>query len=365
VWGVSGGATFSVAELTLWNTSSQKVSLGKPAWGPEPFITNGQFAPEGTSWNNSVYATVLPFIGAFGALAVDLGQLYGALDRVKVQADGDDVYQVDVSMDGVTWFNWYSVPSVSASGLRTRDSGPLRPSAGRYVRVYGTQTYNESESNLSVSEVQIFANQSLPSCNGERTCGLSAATVLRGYPGATAQDVAVSWKCGSDPTPYTAHAVSWTVFQNGASVPDLAVMQPSCPPTTVTCTDSTLYPTTCSHFAEDATNDVVYTNALHIPYRLSNDHPQCESVIGGKTNFYLTNSGTKNDPACSNVQRAIHDAIAEGSCPAGFGADANTSWMVWPYNVGLGPGTIPTTLVDPALGQPPLLLFLGCNSLLQ
>jgi len=66
-------------------------------------------------------------------------------------------------------------------------------------------------------------------------------------------------------------------------------------------------------------------------------------------------------------ERAERDpcAIAEGSCPAAVGSDANNSWKLWPYNVGVGAGTNATPVVDPALGQPPLLLFLGCNSLLQ
>ena len=362
VFGVpgTGGATFSVSELKLWNTGSQLVSVGKPAASNfVPLITNGTFAAPATTWNNSTYATVLAERGPASGLAIDLGQVYGALDRVKVQADGNDVYQVDVSTDGATWFSWYSVPPVSAGGLQTRDSGPLPPSAGRFVRVYATH----GDGSYSVSEVQVFANQSAPTCNGERVCGHSAATVLKNSPGATAQDVTVSWTCGSDPTPYTAHAAPWTVSRSSVSYPDLAVVQPSCPPTTVTCTDPQLHPTTCSHFAEDAEDDVVYTNAAHIPYQLSNDHPQCESTISGKTNFYRTNSGTKNDPACTNVQRAIHDAIAEGSCPPGIGG-ANEG-KTWPYNVGIGGGSTATSLVDPALGQPPLLLFLGCNSLLQ
>ena len=364
VFGVSGGPTFSVSEISLWNTGSQLISLGKPASSNfAPLITNGIFAPPGTSWNNSTYAIVLQSEGPAYGLAIDLGQIYGALDRVKVQAENEAYYQVDVSTDGATWFNWYSVPPVPASGLQTRDSGPLPPSAGRYVRVYATRGDNEA-SVYSVSEVQVFANQAMSTCNGERVCGRSAVTVLKGSPGATAQDVAAHWTCGSDPTPYTILGVPWTVSRSGFSYAD-SVVQPSCPPTTVTCTDPNNFPTKCSNFAKDATNDVVYMNAANISYQLSNDHPSCESVISGKTNFYHTNSGTKNDPACTNVQRAIHDAIAEGLCPPGIGADANTSWMAWPYNVGIGGGSTATSLVDPALGQPPLLLFLGCNSLLR
>jgi hypothetical protein len=109
----------------------------------------------------------------------------------------------------------------------------------------------------------------------------------------------------------------------------------------------------------------VYANAATIPYQLSATYSSCSSVISGKTNYYHQNGSTANNPACQNVQNAIHDAIAEGSCPVAPGSDANNSWKLWPYNVGVGTGTTATALIDPAVGQPPLLLFLGCNSLLQ
>jgi hypothetical protein len=91
-------------------------------------------------------------------------------------------------------------------------------------------------------------------------------------------------------------------------------------------------------------------------------------VIAGKTNYYHVDPAspsTHNSPACANVQAAIRDAIAEGSCPPGIGADANGSWTVWPYNASISGGSTSTCLTDPAIGQPPLLLFLGCSSLLK
>jgi hypothetical protein len=56
-----------------------------------------------------------------------------------------------------------------------------------------------------------------------------------------------------------------------------------------------------------------YTNTANISYVLSTDHPTCAPVIGGKTNFYHTDpssTSTHGDPACANVQRAIHDGMA-------------------------------------------------------
>ncbi|HKU85426.1 MAG TPA: hypothetical protein VJV77_03725, partial [Casimicrobiaceae bacterium] len=204
-----------------------------------------------------------------------------------------------------------------------------------------------------------------PTCNGTRVCGISAATLLDDFAGANAQDVTLNWACTNDTAPYSAHAVPWIVTRSGVSYPDAAVVQARCPPTTVVCTDPVLNSTTCSNFAKDASDDVVYANAARIPYQLSATYSSCSSVISGKTNFYRTDGINADNPACQNVRNAIHDAIAEGSCPAAPGSDANGSWKLWPYNVGLGAGTTATTAVDPAIGQPPLLLYLGCNSMLQ
>ena len=366
VFGLSGGNTFSVSELTLWDTSSQVVSVGKPAVSNyTPLIANGLFAPAGTKWNNATYASVLTSEGPGSGLTIDLGELYGALEGVAVQADNNDHYQVDVSTDGVTWLNWYSVWPVAATGLQTRESGPLPPSAGRFVRVYAVL----GDGDYSVAELQVTANLGEPVCGGDRrVCGLSGATVLEQAPGASATELVASWTCGAESTGYLIDGVPWVVSRNGLAFPDPAVMQLYCLPTTVTCTDPSLYPTTCSHFAEDAPDDVVYTRVANIPYQLSADHTACAGVLAGKSNYYHTDPATPSthgDPACVNVQRAIHDAVAEGSCPAGVGADKDSSWAVWPYNIDVGAGSSGTPLIDPALGQPPLLQWLGCNSLLQ
>ena len=155
------------------------------------------------------------------------------------------------------------------------------------------------------------------------------------------------------------------VSRNGISYKDAAVVHARFRPSPVTCTDPDLNPTTCSNFANDASDDVVYANAANIPYQVSASYPSCSGVISGKVNFYHNNLSTQSDAACLNVQRSINDAVSEGSCPAAIGMTASNSWMAWPYNIGLGTGSNATPLVDPALGQPPLLLFLGCNSLLQ
>jgi hypothetical protein len=63
VWAASGDGKYGVSELKLWNTTGQPVSLGKSAVGPRPYqIADGVFAPNGTSWNDTQYAVVLPTV---------------------------------------------------------------------------------------------------------------------------------------------------------------------------------------------------------------------------------------------------------------------------------------------------------------
>src|SRR5262249_3505178 len=139
-------------------------------------------------------------------------------------------------------------------------------------------------------------------------------------------------------------------------------------------------PTTCSVFApivsengnsvqQQRPDAVVYENVAQFQFPICpSQYPSsCSGVIAGKTNYYHTNSGspgTHADPACLNVQRAIHDAIAEGSCPAGVGADANTSQNVWPYNLSLGSGLTSTCLPYPVT-QSALLPSIGCGPYAQ
>src|SRR4029453_3458283 len=67
VYARSGGDTFAVSELFLWDTagnpvlpvSSTPVPYSPQAYGPEPFFINGELAPDGTAWDDSVYVTKL------------------------------------------------------------------------------------------------------------------------------------------------------------------------------------------------------------------------------------------------------------------------------------------------------------------
>ncbi|TMH69197.1 MAG: hypothetical protein E6H48_02830 [Betaproteobacteria bacterium] len=183
VYGISGGATYAVSELQLWDTGSNLISVGKHAVGPRPYqITDGVFAPEGHSSTDTQYAVVLRHLtGPAAALAIDLGEVKSLCGNGReaactsgpiIQADNDDVYQLDYSSDGMSWIELGQFPSVSGSGLRTR--GIVSPSGGsaeafkaRYVRVFAVSGGNT----FAVSEVQLEDTAGNPASLGAATYG--------------------------------------------------------------------------------------------------------------------------------------------------------------------------------------------------
>lgn len=178
VYALSGGDTFAVSELQLWDTGSRPVSVGATTFGPMPAATNGLFAPEGTTdWDDARYATILPPCKASSnstcpppsspasnpaltaAFVLDLTANF-PLDHLVLQADRHQ-FQVDASTDGVAWKPLWTVPSASGSGLFTRTSPGLGGPEARYLRVYGTAG---DDSNYSVSELQVFTAQANTAC---------------------------------------------------------------------------------------------------------------------------------------------------------------------------------------------------------
>jgi hypothetical protein len=157
VYPISGDGKYSVSELTLWDRSSNVISVGKPATGPEPLITNGDYAPEGTSYNDSRYAVVLNGVGETFALHIDLGADV-PVTQLGLQADSNDEYEVDMSEDGVSWQYLWTAPQDSSGGLRTRSSPFFQSGVhGRYFRVYATT----GDGKYSVSELEVDTTQTV------------------------------------------------------------------------------------------------------------------------------------------------------------------------------------------------------------
>jgi hypothetical protein len=176
VYPISGDGKYTVSELTLWDISSNVISVGKRATGPHPaVITDGISAPAGTAYDDTRYAVVLPECGNPGcvgeafALTVDLGQVvtvcgngYDCKSRPVIQADHNDVYQLDYSTDGSSWTRYGVFPEVSDGGLQVRAADPDEGNVAgnrfdaRYVRVYPTK----GDGKYSVSELTLWDRSS-------------------------------------------------------------------------------------------------------------------------------------------------------------------------------------------------------------
>jgi hypothetical protein len=160
--------------------------LPATATGPEAVFTNTDRADDGTSWDSEHYAYVL---SSLERVTVDLGKAAGrGIDRVRVQASGNDDYVVLISDDFITWKHlWTATAQTSKDHLITRDSGNTlvdpatgEPFVGRYVQAYADGGDNEN----SIAELDIFNNVLKRGCpfdpeanensdGGNASCGFS------------------------------------------------------------------------------------------------------------------------------------------------------------------------------------------------
>jgi hypothetical protein len=110
-------------------------------------IHDGRAAEEGGLWNSTVTAR---FRGKDAFVVFDLGT-ERPIDALWIQADNDDDYQVDTSLDGAAFdVAWQSGPG-SDSGLRARFASGLGLRT-RYLRLRAVG----GDGNYGVSELQAF-----------------------------------------------------------------------------------------------------------------------------------------------------------------------------------------------------------------
>jgi hypothetical protein len=133
------------------------VAGGKPVTatgavvGDPQMITNEVFAPEGQFWSDLNYAAVTP---AGTSLTVDLGAVH-SVARVVVQADDNDAYLVESSLDGVAWSTLVAVPPQWGGGMRTRPMFTLPERVDvRYARISVTS----GDGSYSVSELELHGS---------------------------------------------------------------------------------------------------------------------------------------------------------------------------------------------------------------
>lgn len=111
-------------------------------------LTDGQVAPEGGLWNSSL--AVRMGSGATG-VTFDLGA-DRLLRSLLVQADANDTYLVEGSLDGVGFAPLGEVPRLAGQhGLRSR-ALRVAPVTSRYLRIASSS----GDGRVSISEVQAF-----------------------------------------------------------------------------------------------------------------------------------------------------------------------------------------------------------------
>jgi hypothetical protein len=113
-------------------------------------LTDDVSAPEGTLWNDPNYAIQIP---DGTSLTVDLEATY-TIERLSIQADNNDVYTIEGSTNGNTWYFMHAFShSNGGPGLRTRPPVALSTkSKARYLRV----SASSGDGLNSVSELQAF-----------------------------------------------------------------------------------------------------------------------------------------------------------------------------------------------------------------
>ena len=164
---------FGLIEVTGFNSkdTAAHVSAGPDAGK----ITDGVFAPEGTTWNDSRYSVVLPSNDVRNALVIDLGAVItvcggagpsSCANKPTIQADNNDKYQIDYSSDGTSWTTFGQFPTSSSGGLRTRSLSGQDFSA-QYVRVWAAS----GDGKYAVSELKLWNTTAQPVSLGKSAVG--------------------------------------------------------------------------------------------------------------------------------------------------------------------------------------------------
>ncbi len=112
-------------------------------------LSDGVASTDGDIWNSP--RAVL--IERNGAIEWDLGG-QKAISALRLQADNNDRYIVQGSLDRASWYPVWVAPVVELPGVQTRTSPPLNASA-RYLRL----TAEGGDQLFSVTELEVFDSQ--------------------------------------------------------------------------------------------------------------------------------------------------------------------------------------------------------------
>jgi hypothetical protein len=109
-------------------------------------LADGALSPTGDYWDTAL-TTIIP---PDAQVTIDLGQPV-AIGAAMIQADNNDVYLLQGSMDGQSYFTVWAAPPVRGSGMRMRTTDRLSATA-RYLKL----SASGGDGVYSVSELQVY-----------------------------------------------------------------------------------------------------------------------------------------------------------------------------------------------------------------
>jgi hypothetical protein len=118
------------------------------AQGDPGVLSDNWFASEGSVPSP---LTALALRGPAAWAEIDLGAAT-PIGALLVQADGNDLYVIEGSIDGTRWRPIWTAAAVQGSGLSTRFVRPGQPITARYLRVRGS----DGDGIYAVSELQVW-----------------------------------------------------------------------------------------------------------------------------------------------------------------------------------------------------------------
>ncbi len=147
---VPGESREPKAACTTKNLISNAQLFAIAATGEKRVVQDGRLAQEGTVWNASGYALVLKDEDA--NVIVDLSRP-AEIKALVIQADNNDSYVVESSLDGVTYQPFWTAPITTVGqGLRTRTAKFKATRTARYLRING----KGGDGYYSLSEVRAY-----------------------------------------------------------------------------------------------------------------------------------------------------------------------------------------------------------------
>ncbi len=169
--GIAGAGHSVAASVNLLPGNWQSITISGAGfllragsqWVPgtlftERSIVDGNFLPQGTTWNiGSWWWDEHPSVNPSPVLTFIKLQTAFSFDRFVIQADDNDVYQIDY-WNGSTWLPAYTAAAIGPFGMQTRDSGLLAPITTDQLRIMASG----GDGYYSFSEIQAFSTTVVP-----------------------------------------------------------------------------------------------------------------------------------------------------------------------------------------------------------